>query len=511
MKAKSYWLMMILVIAALAVSGIASAAGTDREPAEVMPSGIWVEVSEQAISSSPERLIAPTTSKIDKFIFKLKGCKILHELNDATALKCPKGIQIKGAVEDIRYYATDMDANIQINADDVWNMNPSITGAGVTVAVLDTGIDTNHPEFINSIAGGKSFVAYTTSHEDDAGHGTHVAGIITADGVGVVPSGHAKGVAPGAMIWAGKVLDNDGSGWSTDIAAAIEYVVNNDKADIISMSLGGGNYAGENCDGDYLASKVNWAVGRGLTVVVASGNNRFFVSSPACASGAIAVGAVDKDDKMAYFSNFGPALDIVAPGVSINSSLPDNDYASWSGTSMSTPHVSGTVALMLEANPGLTDAEIKTALYATANPINSEDSTCYGVVKKRGRTYQIGEVTCTSDNYGAGIVNAYAAVNYTHPVCGNNIIEGSEECDNSKLDGKTCQDFNFETGDLSCNTDCTFDTSSCSGSPQSCNDFCIDLELVEYSGGECKTRCHPRKETEIVFTCQNTGDICCCN
>jgi len=403
------------------------------------------------------RLVASTTSFIDKAGFKVQGCTIVHELNDATALRCPKGIEIRNAVEDIRYHAIDMGANEQIDAIGAWIMIPSITGEGVTVAVLDSGIDTGHPELVGSIAGGRNFIdGYDAEdYEDDYGHGTHVSGIITADGS---ISSYARGVAPGAKIWTGKVLDYSGSGWGSDIADAIEYVVKGPDgilgteddhiADVISMSLGAYNYKGDNCDyvGSVLVNAVNWANEQGVTVVVSSGNDKYFVSMPACASGAIAVGAVDKSDKMAYFSNFGPSLDIVAPGVSIYSTVKGGGYASWQGTSMAAPHVSGTVALMLEANPELTTGEIKAALYDTATSIH-EDSVCYGYVKYHGK-YVVMEVPCTSDNYGAGIVNASGAVQVVHIVCGNDIVEYGEECD----------DGNIENGD-GCSCECMDETS----------------------------------------------------
>ncbi|MBN2014304.1 MAG: S8 family serine peptidase [Candidatus Altiarchaeota archaeon] len=350
-----------------------------------------------------KRLIVDTTSPIDKLIFKMKGCAIIHELNDATALKCPIGATISNAREDRIFQVVDLEADQQIHADDVWVQG--IDGTGVNVAVLDTGIDTDNPELSDSIVGCETFVDGTTTCEDDHGHGTHVSGIITANGV----ASNAKGAAPGAGIYMYKVCDASGSCYESDMMAAMESAVLTD-AKVMSISIGGGNFAGEDCDGDPLAAKVNYVVNNGITVVVASGNDQFFVSSPACASGAIAVGAVDKSGSMAYFSNFGPSLDIVAPGVSIYSPIVDG-YASWSGTSMSTPHVSGTVALMLEANPSLTVDQIKTALYKTADSI-APDSVCYGVVRRVGRNYLIGEVPCTSDNYGAGIVNAFGAVNY---------------------------------------------------------------------------------------------------
>ena len=417
-------LAVLFLISILAISGIAAA------------------------QENSVRVIVPKASFMDKTAFKFQGCTVVHELNGATVLRCPKGIEIKNAVEDRRYYATDMGANIQIDAVGAWAMFPPITGEGVTVAVLDSGIDTDHPELVGSIAGGRNFIdGYAAeNYEDDYGHGTHVSGIITADGTG---SSYARGVAPDAKIWTGKVLDYSGSGWGSDIAVAIEYVVKGPDmilgteddhiADIISMSLGGYNYNGENCDdiSSVLVNAVNWANEQGVTVVVASGNDKYFVSMPACASGAIAVGAVDKYDKMAYFSNFGPSLDIVAPGVSIYSTLRGGGYASWDGTSMATPHVSGTVALMLEANPGLNVSEIKAALYDTATPVHN-DSVCYGYVKYHGK-FVVMEVPCTSDNTGAGIVNAYSAVWTVHLVCGNNVVEYGEECDDGNtFDGDGC-------------------------------------------------------------------------
>lgn len=416
---------VLFVVTLLMISGIAIAAGMNRQPEKVIPSDTLVEVPEQAIDSSPviERVIAPGTSSFDKVIYKLLGCTVIHELSDATALKCPAGVIISNAREDRIFHIMDLEADVQIHADDVWA--EGIDGTGVNVAVLDTGIDTDHPELSDSIVGCETFVEGTTTCEDDHGHGTHVSGIITANGVDSM----AKGVAPGAGIYMYKVCSAGGSCYESDMMAAMESAVLTD-AKVMSISIGGGNFAGENCDSDPLAAKVNWVVNQGITVAVASGNDQFFVSSPACASGAVAVGAVDKNGLMAYFSNFGPSLDIVAPGVDIYSSIIDG-YASWSGTSMSTPHVSGTVALVLDANPSLIVEEIKTALYETADPINP-DSVCYGVVRQRGAAVWIGEVECTSDNYGAGIVDAYGAVNYYVPPEPECAV--SEDCD----DGLYC-------------------------------------------------------------------------
>jgi len=331
------------------------------------------------------RLIAPETSLVKKIEYRLKGCKIIHELKDATALSCPSEVKIEGAFEDKVYHIMDLSSDQQINANNVWNLG--YTGKNVIVAILDTGIDYNHPELKSSFGGCKSFVSYAQDCFDDHGHGTHVSGIITADGI----DNNAKGVAPDAKVWMAKVCDSSGSCYVSDIAAAIEYIVENKIAKVINISLGGGGTNKSNCDQDYLAQKVNWAVVNGMTVIAAAGNTPGIVSSPACASKAIAVGAVNKSDKRATFSGTGLALDIMAPGVSIYSTLPNNSYASWSGTSMATPHVSATVALLLEKNSSLTDSQIKEALYKTAKDLGKAGWDKF---------------------YGFGRVDALGAINY---------------------------------------------------------------------------------------------------
>lgn len=368
------------------------------------------------------RVIADTTGIIDKLVFRIKGCEITHELSDATALKCPANAVSKLRVrEDQVLHIMDMEANVQINADDVWASG--YTGSGVTVAVLDTGIDKDHPELISSIAGGKGF-GYS-DFKDDNGHGTHVSGIITADGVGGTPSGFAKGAAPDAKVWMAKVCNASGGCYSSDIAAAIEYVVrgpdgiisNGDEpAKIMSISLGGGGTSRANCDADYLAQKVNWAADNGVTVVAAAGNTSGIVASPGCASKVIAVGAVNKSDIKASWSGTGSALDIMAPGVNIYSSI-IGSYASWSGTSMATPHISAVVTLIKQANPALSDSQIKNALYKTAKDLGATGWDKY---------------------YGWGRVDALAAVNYVKPSepecvsnadCGDGLYcNGAETC-----------------------------------------------------------------------------------
>jgi len=357
-------------------------------------------------SQSMKRVIADTISNKDIESFVSKGCFIKHRLKYTTSLDCPENIIGQLNVRESRvFHIVDINADKQIGADKVWA--EGIDGSGVKVAILDTGIDTDHPELQDSYLGGYDYVNNDPYPEDDHGHGTHVSGIITANGLS---NANSKGVAPGAGIYMYKVCDSGGSCYEDDMIAAMEAAVQTD-AKVMSISIGGGSYTTENCDSDTLAAKVNWVVNQGLTVVVAAGNDGKGVSSPGCASGAIAVGAVDSSNNVPYWSGRGLALDIVAPGVSIYSTL-INGYGTMSGTSMATPHVAGVVALLLDANSGLTTSEIKNALYSTANPVNK----CYKCTLWIGTyCYRQSQVTCTSDITGKGVVDAYDAYLYVMP------------------------------------------------------------------------------------------------
>lgn len=323
--------------------------------------------------TSEKRFIAENIPDNEISKLRLLGCKMRHKLKGLTSFTCPPSIVSLYLREARIFKIVDLPSDQQIKADKVWA--DGVNGSGVNVVILDTGIDASHIELADSLKGQKDFVNNDDTAEDDNGHGTHVAGIITANGVFQVSGTYATGVAPGAGFYMLKVCDAGGSCLEDDIMAAMEYAISLD-ARIMSLSLGGGNF-GSHCDFDPLAAKANWVVNNGITVVAAAGNDGSGVSSPACASKAIAVGAVDSNGVMQSWSNRGPALDILAPGVSILSAYsclaaPDCDhywYARLSGTSMATPHVSGVVALLLAANGTLNDSQIKNALYSTADSL----------------------------------------------------------------------------------------------------------------------------------------------
>ncbi len=324
------------------------------------------------------------------------GCTVVRQTKQITALECPKNVaDILVLAEDVHVFALgkkseetspELDAmsvaaNQQIGANLV--QVAGNTGAGRKVVVLDTGYNYLHPELSSSYLGGKDFVNNDANPMDDNGHGSHVAGIITADGI--VAS--AKGVAPGTGIIAGKVLGSDGSGYFSDVVASIYWAVDGPDgiygnaddfaADAISLSLGTSApylYKG-NCDTVMpdLTAAIRYAVQKNIPVVVAAGNSgNPGVSLPGCISYATTVGAVDSTDKVASFSGRGSAVDISAPGVNIYSSTLGTSYASWSGTSMATPMVTAVIALMKSAHPLYTHSQVENKLFTTAKDLGKK-------------------------------------------------------------------------------------------------------------------------------------------
>lgn len=235
-------------------------------------------------------------------------------------------------------------------------------GAGVKVAVIDTGIDRNHPDLKERIAGGWNAITKGDDFTDDNGHGSHVTGTIVAkqdDQNGVV------GVAPEASIYGVKVLDSNGSGTFDDVIAGMQWAVEH-HMQIASMSLGArkGN--------DSLKAAVEAMAKNGVALIAAAGNSGpgdNTIGYPAAYPGAIAVAAIDKNDAVADFSSRGQQVAIAAPGVDIKSTYMNGGFETLSGTSMATPHVSGLAALAVAAK-GLSGVDaVRAALVKAATPL----------------------------------------------------------------------------------------------------------------------------------------------
>lgn len=321
---------------------------------------------------------------------------------------------------DRKVYVNLMDSISQISADLVHEIVDSngdfLTGKGVTIAVLDTGVDHNHPDLGGCLGTGCKVIEsidFTGTVAsglgvDDHGHGTHVAATIAGDGF-------LRGVAPDASIISYKVLGANGGGSSSDIIAAIERAADpnqdgsfEDAIDIISLSLG----APYGSSDDPMALAIDNVVSLGVIAVIGAGNDgqHQSVGTPGTARSAITVGAIDKQDSLAWFSSKGPTTDYVrkpdlsAPGVDIcaaqwngwldsHNCSDQEEHIAISGTSMATPHVSGVAALLLQQKPDLNPEEVKSILMQSSSPVNRDHTLNYEL------------------SYGAGVVDALRAIN----------------------------------------------------------------------------------------------------
>ena len=294
-----------------------------------------------------------------------------------------------------------------IGADNAWTAG--YTGSGIAVAILDTGVDKTHsflagkvvaeacfsssggnatslcPDGTNAQIGPGAGVNCDTTI-DGCTHGTHVAGITAGSGVS------SSGVAKDANLIPIQVFTRlDGvicqiyygtpsciTAYNSDIMLGLEYVYslrNTYNIAAANMSLGGSNFT-TYCDSDPLKPTIDNMRSAGIATVIASGNSssKTQISSPGCISSAVSVGASTKTDYVDYYSNSAWFLSIVAPGSSIVSSLPDEQWASFSGTSMATPHVAGAFALLRQMNPTATVGELLSALQATGVPLTDTNN-----------------------------------------------------------------------------------------------------------------------------------------
>ena len=325
-----------------------------------------------------------------------------------------------GVYSDRKYYA-ELDKSVGlVNADKFWSNG--YTGAGVKIAILDTGIDESNPMLRGKVIAVKVFTGDSNSG-DVRGHGTHVAGIAA----GKYNNEGFNGVAKDALLMNAKVLnDAEGSGMTLQIVQGIEWAVDpdnnvstDDGADVISMSLGG---AYSTPDQPYIDA-VKYAISRNVVVVAAAGNCGQCASSscggfrgvtvPGSIKEVITVGAVDDSKNIACFSSgqdingVGIKPDVVAPGVQIASSVPGG-YGNMSGTSMAAPHIAGVAALLLGKNPGYGHEQIKHLLEASADDLgNAGKDTSYGsgfVNLEKAYSFEVGNLLEYDVGFNARVV-----------------------------------------------------------------------------------------------------------
>lgn len=342
-----------------------------------------------------------------KVLSKHQGKK-LHKKIDRLRLgkvKLPKGTDMKSEIEKLKkdpdieyvqpnylYQATltpnDPDYSLQwglpkIKADQAWDI--STGNDSVTVAVIDTGVDSDHPDLAASLVPGYNAITNTSNSNDDNGHGTHVAGITA----GVIGNGKGiAGVSGKSRIMPIKVLNSSGSGYTSDICEGIYWAVDHG-ARVINMSLGGPYFDQASQDA------VNYAYSKGVIVIAAAGNdNTSSPSYPAALNHVVAVSATDQNNSKAWFSNYGNYVDIAAPGVNIYSSTFDGSYGYKSGTSMASPFVAGVAALLLSQDNAMTPDQVEKLMSDTAVDIGASGKDSY---------------------FGFGLVDTFAAIKLVTP------------------------------------------------------------------------------------------------
>jgi len=351
--------------------------------------------------TAQELLVHAHGGFVNKRLKLINGMSVFLPAQAVTALEARA--EVKRVDEDLTIHAIDVEALapvktkgkptptpqppqsiswgvIKVGAIDAWSYS---TGAYVNVAVVDTGIQLNHPDLTVNIAGGINTINLAKTPNDDNGHGTHVAGIAGAvnNTIGVV------GVAPRIRLYAVKALNKSGSGFLSDLIEGLQWCIDNHMK-VVNMSLGSSS------DNQSFHDAITKVYTAGIVQVAAAGNNgggygtrTGLVDYPARYNEVIAVSASDINNQFAVFSSAGPEVDLIAPGVSINSTYMGSTYKVLSGTSMASPFVAAVAALRLQLHPGESPDAVKAVLQN--NAVN---------------------VGLPSTQQGAGLVNAFAVV-----------------------------------------------------------------------------------------------------
>jgi serine protease AprX len=363
----------------------------------VIVTGVGAEAAERTVGGFDVRYRLPL----------IDGFSATMTAGQARALAHRPGVRRIEQVSTVR--VVDDGTNRDFGASAVPIDHPGVNGSGVGLCVVDTGVDPAHEQIAPRSVTFFDAVNGRTTPYDDHGHGTHVMSIAAGDGVGGTSAATFVGVAPGAKLYAAKVLNSSGSGSNDQVVAGVDWCTGQAGVGVISMSLG--DTAGG--DGtDALSLAVDHAASLGKVVVVAAGNSGDqpgTINAPGTARGAITVGAVsdfsspvgtDRHDDgiwLAAFSSRGPTSDgrakpdLAAPGVSVTAAKAGtvNGYVTLSGTSMATPYVAGAAVLMRQAAPSATPADIRAALTGSALDVGAAGG---------------------DNDYGAGLIDVRAAV-----------------------------------------------------------------------------------------------------
>jgi len=346
-----------LAVAASALAPVASAAPlpTTRYIVQTDPGAVGAAIADAGVASSA---VSARYSRVLKgFAAELTAAQVAELDADPTVTSIVPDTPTQASTIQLDPpYGLDRIDQREVSGDARYHYDT--TGAGVTAFVVDTGLRFSHSEFSGRARSGWDFIDDDADASDCAGHGTHVAGTI---------GGETYGVAKDVEFVSLRVWGCNGSGWMSDMVAALDWAVANKPAGpaVVNISGGGGADAAMN-------QAVLNTVAAGIPVVVAGMNNNSDACSvsPASAPSAITAGAVDSVDQRASFSNYGSCIDLFAPGVGTISSTMQSDYSSgtMSGTSMATPHVAGIVARYQESNPTATVAQVTAAVLGAATP-----------------------------------------------------------------------------------------------------------------------------------------------